>query len=153
MPLQSSFVFQTRIGSKFTIVLAPRLSCLLVNKIPMSFLGPSSIVSLQQFLCWGKEKPWTCVCIKDFVLHLDQLFCAEFFTPSALKRQHFSFLELASSEEHFAMLHRRMWHKIELYGISSVYCSSCSSDQVMFWPGTRQSHENLVLTEQCYFLL
>lgn len=81
--------------SKFTIVLAPQLSCLLVNKIPMSFLGLSSVVCLQQFLCWGKEKPWTCVCIKDFVLHLHQLVCTEFFTPSALKCQHFPFPSLS----------------------------------------------------------
>lgn len=121
--------------SKFTIVLVPQLY-LLVNKIPMSFLGPSSVVCLQQFLCWGKEKPWTCVCIKDFVSHLHQLFCTEFFTPSALKHQHFPFLVLVSFEEHFAMLRRRMPPKIK--HCLSVYCSSCSSDQVIFWPGTRQ---------------
>lgn len=139
--------------SKFTIVLAPQLSCLPVNKIPMSYFGPSSVVSMQMLLCERKERPWTCVCIKGFVLHMHWLFCIEFFASSALKCQCLPFLEIVSSEKPFAMLHIRLLHKIKWYCIVSVYCLSCSSGQVIFWLGTRQLHENLVLTVQCYFLL
>lgn len=54
-------------------------------------------------------------------------------------------------------LERRWWwwdgsHTLKC-GMSSVYCSSHSSDQVIFWPGARQWHENPELSVQCHFFI
>jgi len=131
VPLQSLFEFQARIGSSLPLFLHHSCMSPCQPNAP-SYFGPSSVVPLQMCLCWGKKKPWTWVYIKGFVLHLHRPFCVESFTPSALKCQHFHFLEIVSSEEHFAMLHIRMLHKIKWYCIALVYCLSCSSGQVIF---------------------
>lgn len=50
--------------------------------------------------------------------------------PSALKCQHFPFLEIVSSKEHFAKLHLRMLHKIKWYCLSLLFVFS--PGQVIF---------------------
>lgn len=59
--LQSLFVFQTRIGAGSQLFLH-HSCCLLVNKIPLSFLGHSSTVSTTVPLLGKRETLDLCLC-------------------------------------------------------------------------------------------
>lgn len=136
--------------SNFTI-LAPQLSASLSTKCFCLSLALPLLCLFKYSSAGEKKNPPTCVHVKGFVSCLQWPFCMEFFTPSALKCQHFPFLEMVSSKEHFAKLHIRMLHKIKWYCLSPLFVFS--PGQVILWLWTRQLHENLVLTVQCYFFI
>lgn len=152
--LQSSFEFNIRKGANSQqfwhysclcpcqqnslVLLWPFLCCVSAN---MPLQGTREILCLHERFCFT----FALACLYGILPSL----CSgrkEFHSP-------FPFLIVVSSEKHFAMLYRRMLHKFKCYCIVSVYCLSCISSQVIFSLGTRQLHENLVLTVQCYFLL